>query len=704
MFTVSFSDSQKQTLVALVDTFVASLDADEEAKLIETTLRVPGSAACFTKDQLAQFAKTSGSSINVVDKIEKKLPLILTPKQLNDLLLVINLLDYQPASILMTGHWKPFKDIPRRDRELVVTKWRKSSFATFRQIYNSLMGLSLTEAYFSHDTALYQGLHYDGIQGGHRHFEQQQDYQPIQHDRLTMMTDEEVAALSSEMFDVIIVGSGAGGGVVAAQLAEAGFSVLVVEKGKYYHQEDMVPDDDQFAFSTMYEDGGIAPNAAGTVNVLSGSTFGGGTAINYLACLEPSDDVRREWAEKSGLSYFSSPQFQDDLNKAAGRIGVSTDNIVHSGPNQKLIDGCRKLGHAVKTVPQNTSGRSHHCGKCYTGCAAGIKNSTTNTWLKDAASHGARFLDCTRVNGILIRKGKAVGVSCNVHHSQQIHKLFAKRVVVAGGALHTPSLLKRSGLLNPNIGQHLRLHLASICVGIYSQATNPTQGALLTSVCDAFENWEGTHHGFKIECFTQGLGMFSGMIPWLGAAKHKETMLRYRNAVITFAMMRDKDSKCSVQYDPYGKVDISCDLSKHDIANLVQGIVEMAKIHVAAGARQIHVSQHSVDSFEFNAHEKSSVHHPRFLEWIKSLQGQGAPVPSSGHQMASCRMGASPKTSATKYTGETWDVGHLYVADSSLFPTALGVNPMLTIEAIALHVSRNIIHSLSSTRKIAAKI
>lgn len=286
MFTVSFSDSQRQTLEAIVDTFVALLDADEEAKLIENTLGVPGSSACFTRDQLAQFARTSGSSINVVDRIEKKLPLILTPKQLNDLLLVINLLDYRPVSILMTGHWKPFKDIPRPERELAVTKWRKSSFAVFRQIYNSLMGLSLTEAYFSHDTALYQGLHYDGIQGGHKHFEQQPDYQHIQHERLEMLTDNEVAALSSVTFDVIVVGSGAGGGVVAGQLAEAGFSVLVVEKGKYYHQQDMVPDDDQYAFSTMYEDGGITPNSNGTVNLLSGSTFGGGTAINYLASLE----------------------------------------------------------------------------------------------------------------------------------------------------------------------------------------------------------------------------------------------------------------------------------------------------------------------------------------------------------------------------------------------------------------------------------
>jgi choline dehydrogenase-like flavoprotein len=117
----------------------------------------------------------------------------------------------------------------------------------------------------------------------------------------------------------------------------------------------------------------------------------------------------------------------------------------------------RTLGLSIKTVPQNTSGRPHHCGKCYTGCSSGIKNSTTNAWLKDAAFHGAKFLDLTRVSHVLIKNGKAVGVQCFIHGNQQSHTIYSKTVVVAGGALHTPSLLIKSGLTNSNIGKDFLL-------------------------------------------------------------------------------------------------------------------------------------------------------------------------------------------------------------------------------------------------------
>ncbi|CEP11229.1 hypothetical protein [Parasitella parasitica] len=541
------------------------------------------------------------------------------------------------------------------------------------------MGFSLTIAYLDQETPLYHGLHCDDAhEGGHKYFKQQADYHPIQHERLCMPSTDEAQNLHTQHLDVIVVGSGAGGGVVAADLARSGLSVLVAEKGRYFHQDDMEPDNDQFAFSTMYEDGGISPNSAGTVNFLSGSTFGGGTAINYSVSLEPPDYVRKHWAQASGLSYFASQQFQQDLYKASDRIGVSLGNICHNRPNQKLIEGCQKLVHTAKLVSQNTFGKQHHCEKCYTGCVSGIKNSTTNTWLKDAALYGAKFLDRTRVDATLVRKCKAVGVACTIAHGgnniQRKLKIFAGRTIVASGALHTPSLLNASGLKNPNIGQHL-----------FS----------ITAVCDHFENREGNLHGFKIECFSQGVGMFSAMLPMEGAAQHKKAILSYRNAVVTFAMARDKDSKCSVQYDPSRKIGVSVDLSKHDSDNLVEGIVEMDKLHVAVGARQIHVSQTSIDSFEFGPSEEPSVKNPRFLAWIKYVRSQGAPTPSSGHQMASCRMGDFPKASVTKLTGETWDADHLYVADSSLFPSALGVNPMLTIEAVAVHVSRHIAASFA---------
>jgi hypothetical protein len=125
------------------------------------------------------------------------------------------------------------------------------------------------------------------------------------------------------------------------------------------------------------------------------------------------------------------------------------------------------------------------------------------------------------------------------------------------------------------------------------------------------------------------------MLPWDGTAKHKERMLRYRNAVITFAMMRDKDSKCSVKYDAHDCIDVSFMLSRHDAANLKEGIVQMAKIQVAAGARQIHISLYPGNSFEFEKDEVSSADNQSFLKWIEQVYQQEPPMPASGHQMAS---------------------------------------------------------------------
>lgn len=316
------------------------------------------------------------------------------------------------------------------------------------------------------------------------------------------------------------------------------------------------------------------------------------------------------------------------------KLGASTENITHNKANQKLIEGSKKLGYDVSDVPQNTSGRPHHCGKCYTGCKSGIKNSTTNTWLKEAQSHGAKFLDSSRVNQILTKKGKAVGVVCNIHGIQD-HIYRASQVIVSAGSLHTPSLLIKSGLRNPHIGDHLRLHLSSLLIGIYDEETTPCQGSLLTSVVTQFENFDGKNHGFKIECFTQGLGLYAGMVSWEGAESHKELMLHYKNAVITFALMRDKDSKASVKYDVYGKYDVQFSLSKHDAANLKEGVVQMARIHVAAGARQIHVAQHSIEPFVFKEKEPSDVRNPRFLNWLDQVHRSHPPIPSSGHQMGS---------------------------------------------------------------------
>jgi hypothetical protein len=277
------SELQKETLTAIIDTFVASLSENEEAELIIRTLNVPNTH--YTRAQLSQYAQVSGSSIQAIDKIECKLSSPHTsPEQRDGFVRFLTLLSLRPTSLLLTGRWTLFKDLKRKEQEQVLLGWRRSYFGFFKFLYIILMGLTLRECYITKDTPLYTGLCHPGIEGGYAYFRQQDGYNKVKHARLPMLTTEEAMQLAQ--VDVIVVGSGAGGGVAASELAQAGFSVLVIEKGPYLHQDDMKPDDDAFAFANMFEGGGFISNSAGSVSILAGSNFGGGTTINYLGSLK----------------------------------------------------------------------------------------------------------------------------------------------------------------------------------------------------------------------------------------------------------------------------------------------------------------------------------------------------------------------------------------------------------------------------------
>lgn len=189
------------------------------------------------------------------------------------------------------------------------------------------------------------------------------------------------------------------------------------------------------------------------------------------------------------------------MDRVFERIGASTAGVKHNATNGLLVKGCqyvlfnnhftiivlnakhviRALGYHVADIAQNTDGQEHDCNFCFTGCRDGIKNGTMNTWLRDAYQHGARFLDRTKVERVIIENGRAVGVECTAHYE---HKavIRAEQVVVSGGSLHTPNILARSGLKNKNIGQHLRLHPCSIAFGFFDEDINMYEGSIMTAV------------------------------------------------------------------------------------------------------------------------------------------------------------------------------------------------------------------------------
>lgn len=324
-----------------------------------------------------------------------------------------------------------------------------------------------------------------------------------------------------------------------------------------------------------------------------------------------------------------------------------------------------------------------------------------NTWLRDANQHNAKFLVKTKVNKVITKNGKAAGVECVVNYDRKVN-IKANQVVVSAGSLQSPGVLIRSGLKNKNIGRNLRLHPCSITFGFFDREIRTFQGSIMTAVSGVAESVDNDGYGAKLEVPCLHPGSFSTVLPWRGAAAHKELMMRYDRCAPILILSRDKDSTGVVRYDDKDNAIVDFNLSSRDRKSLLAGIDRSLNILVAAGAREVHTGQFGVDPFIFKDSEESRVDNPRFVAWKQQVIKYGFPQEGAGvfcaHQMGSNRMGISSKTSVVKPTGETWEVKDLYVADASVFPTASGVNPMVTTEAIALHIADCILNKNSNAK------
>jgi long-chain-alcohol oxidase len=303
------------------------------------------------------------------------------------------------------------------------------------------------------------------------------------------------------------------------------------------------------------------------------------------------------------------------------------------------------------------------CGSCGYGCPIGAKQSTTRTWLEDAAGAGARIVVGAKARRVLVESGKAVGVDAG---RVQVR---CRAVVAAAGAIETPALLLRSGLPNPNVGRGLRLHPATAVFGIFDEEIRPWEGTLQAFYSDQFRYLDGGY-GVKFETVPLHPALLTAALPWEGAAAHARLMAGLSRLSLIAVIPRDAGSG-RVRIGRDGEAIATYRLAEDDARRLAAGIDGAGRVMAAAGAREIFTAnartQRWDDGFPADAF--------RF--------GPGRGSLYSFHIMGSARMGASPERSAASPTGETWDVHNLVVADGSAFPTASGVNPMITIEAVA---------------------
>ncbi|KAK9463014.1 uncharacterized protein V1516DRAFT_621272 [Lipomyces oligophaga] len=617
--------------------------------------------------------------------------------QVTTLRYVLRSLNTFAGSLVLTGYLRPVTRLPIEKREQILLGWRDSNLAIFRKLFFTIFNLAVVPLAYT-STAIFEASRLprilpDRISNDEVRFRAKLFY------RFQM---ESESSLSNTSFDAIIVGSGCGAGVVASRLSREGYKILVLEKGKYYHQEELnMPESESFA--KMFESNGVFCSEDTAVGMLTASTFGGGSTVNWSASLPTQYFVRNEWSIKSGVEFYSTREYSDAVERVSNVMGVSDQYIKHSKANTVLLQGSARIGSPTCIVPQNTGHSTHNCGHCGYGCRFGEKQGGTITWLVDAAKHGTKFRDQAEV--IMIKRSNegAAGVLVNING--QIHSIFSKLVVCAGGSMQTPVLLKKSGFKNKHIGNHLKIHPVNITTGLWrDEDTNAYQDSILTVVNLELENQDGKGHGVKLECCFQSPFILLKSTPWRNSLDFKRQILNLNNRVSILSMARDI-GEGQVFPDPVtGESRFTYNLHPQDRLHIIEGMIRSAEICLATNADAISIADSRVPILMVTEQDRQlGSLSPHFQEWVTSVRQYGCSdytsFIGSAHQMGTCRMGGSAKTSAVDPNGELWECKNVFVADASVLPSASGVNPMITIMATADIVSSRILTRLNEYYK-----
>lgn len=482
--------------------------------------------------------------------------------------------------------------------------------------------------------------------------------------------------------DVVVVGSGSGGGVIAGKLAGAGLKVVVLEAGGYFNEADF-NQSELWGYQNLYWRGGSTASADLNISLLAGATLGGGSTVNWTNCLRTRPWVREEWAREHGLTDVET-DFDRHLDAVSQRIGVN-DRCSHlNGPNQRIKDGADKLGWSFKLLSRNADEAAYDpasAGHMGFGDQSGSKLGTMKTYLQDAFDAGADIIVRCRADRVLVEGGRAAGVEATFRDpatgaSAKV-TVRAPRVVVACGSLESPALLLRSGIGGPAVGNYLRLHPVAVVAGTYQEKQDAFWGAPMTGMINEFEH-PANGYGFLIQAPHYTTGISAAMIPFTSAAAHKEMMSQFANTASAIGLTRDHGHG-RVAIDANGEALVTYAITDPiDIANLKKGVEMQARMHHAAGALQLTAMAAGAPTWRWGDNLDA------YIAKLMTIPFRfGGYTVFSAHQMGTCRMGKDRQTSVANPQGELHDVPGVWVGDASAFPTSTGTNPMLSTMALA---------------------
>ena len=566
---------------------------------------------------------------------------------------------------------RPFTKMSRRDQERYLAWLETSSVATFRTVAAAVKSLA-SMAYYR-DARTWEPIGYPGpmVQPGYDVYGGRQPPPQLPEGRSGTIEA-----------DVVVVGTGAGGLMAAAELASAGLSVVALEEGEHNTHIDFNQREDEM-IQALFQDRGGRTTEDLSVRILQGRGVGGSTVHNTNLCKRAPAAVLDRWESELHLAGLSAAGLAADYEAVERELGVEPigpDRVNRN--NEILLRGAAALGFATAGLSHNRKG-CIGSGFCELGCPFDAKQNALKVLLPRALAGGARVRPRARARRILFEGKRAVGVEAQLTNARGRRSgrltVRARAVCLAGSAVGSAALALASGLPDPegHVGKHLRIHPAVAVAGVFDELVQGWTGIPQSIECTELLDFTpgAKNRTWIVPAFAHPIGTAS-LLPGVGAA-HARTMRAYTHTAVLTAVLHD-ESEGSVVVER-GRLRVRYVLDDADRAALARGVRACGDILLAAGAKRVVVPTAPA----LVARSRRELR--RFTD--QDLAPLRVPLVAV-HPMGTMRMSRRPADGVVDAHGRHHRIANLFVCDGSLFPTSIGGPPQISIYTLARRVAR----------------
>lgn len=488
--------------------------------------------------------------------------------------------------------------------------------------------------------------------------------------------------------DVVIVGTGAGGGIAAEELAKAGKRVVLIEEGPLRSSTHFKMDE-TIAYPDLYQESAARKTKDKAITILQGRCVGGGTTINWTSSFDTPNETLDYWAQRHGVSGASPQEMAPWFEEVRTRLNIHPWEASPNRNNEILKQGCERLGWSYAVMNRNTKG-CVNSGYCGMGCPVNAKQGMLVTTIPVALNKGAHLVHRARAVKLQMSGDRVTGLQCvaldgrGAYPTGKEIQVTAKHFVLAAGAIGSPALLKNSNTPDPAglAGKRTFIHPVLGVSGSFQEPVYPFYGAPQSIYSDEFL-WKGGADGpmgYKLEVPPMHPLLSSTVLEGYGRP-HTEQMRGLANVHVTIALMRDgfhpESQGGEVVLRNDGTPILDYKLNAYIFEGMRRAMLHMAELQFAAGAeRVLPLHRHPAKPYKTWVQAKKEIQQLQLAPLLLRV--------FTAHVMGGCPMSDDPKSGLVNCEGSHHHLQNLSIFDGSVFPTSIGSNPQVSIYGMAL--------------------